>query len=120
MQVRSETVTTRTRLESPRVAALVAQAKQGDGEAFATLYRHYLPEVYGFVAARLAGREAAEDATQTIFIRALQSLETCRGEAAFPGCLFAIARNVVTDRSRAGRFRPEALDATFDSEDPAP
>jgi RNA polymerase sigma-70 factor (ECF subfamily) len=103
-----------------RVATLVAQAKRGDGEAFATLYRHYLPEVYGFVAARLADREVAEDATQTIFVRALQSLETCRDEAAFPGWLFAIARNVVTDRYRASRLRPEALDVNFDSEDSAP
>jgi RNA polymerase sigma-70 factor (ECF subfamily) len=103
-----------------RVAALVLEAKRGDGDAFAALYRHYLPEVYGFVAARLADREAAEDATQAIFLRALQSLESCRDEAAFPGWLFAIARNVVTDRYRANRFRPEALGVTFDSEDPTP
>ena len=119
-QVSGETATTAARLDSVHVAALVSQAKRGDGEAFATLYRHYLPEVYGFVAARLADREAAEDATQSIFFRALQSLETCRDEAAFPGWLFAIARNMVTDRYRATRFRPEALEMTFDAEDPTP
>jgi RNA polymerase sigma-70 factor (ECF subfamily) len=102
------------------VAALVSRAKGGDGDAFAALYRHYLPEVYGFVAARLSDREAAEDATQTIFFRALQSLESCREDAAFPGWLFSIARNIVTDRYRANRFRPEPLDGTLDSEDPNP
>jgi len=106
--------------DGARVSELVARAKRGDGDAFAQLYRRYLHEVYGFVAARLSDREAAEDATQTIFFRALQSIESCRDDAAFPGWLFAIARNVVTDTYRSRRFRPEALDATFDPEDPTP
>lgn len=101
------------------VADLVARAKQGDGEAFALLYRRYLDEVYGFVAARLSDRQAAEDATQTIFFRAMQSLPTCRDDAAFPGWLFAIARNVVIDAYRSHRFRPERWDDAFDPEDPA-
>jgi RNA polymerase sigma-70 factor (ECF subfamily) len=99
------------------VARLVARAKEGDGEAFALLYRRYLDEVYGFVTARISNREAAEDATQTIFFRAMQSLHTCRDDAAFPGWLFAIARNVVTDAYRAHRFRSEPWDDTLDPED---
>lgn len=106
--------------DAARVADLVARAKRGDGEAFAQLYRRYLNEVYGFVAARLSDRDAAEDATQAIFVRAMQSLDTCREDAAFPGWLFAIARNVVTDRYRAGRFRAETWDESFEPEDPAP
>lgn len=101
------------------IAALVARAKGDDGDAFAALYRHYLDDVYAFVAARLSGREAAEDATQAIFVRAMQSLHTCREDAAFPGWLFAIARNVVTDRYRAGRFRAEPWDASLDLVDAA-
>jgi len=106
-------------LAGQQIAALVARAKRGDGEAFAQLYRRYLDEVYGFVASRLSDREAAEDATQMIFFRALQSLESCREDAAFPGWLFAIARNVVTDRYRANRFRAGPLDDAFEPEDPA-
>jgi RNA polymerase sigma-70 factor, ECF subfamily len=101
------------------VAGLVARAKEGDGNAFAQLYRRYLDEVYGFVAARLSDRQAAEDATQTIFFRAMQSLHTCRDDAAFPGWLFAIARNVVTDTYRSHKFRPEAWAESLDPEDPA-
>jgi RNA polymerase sigma-70 factor (ECF subfamily) len=100
------------------VAQLVARAKRGDGDAFAQLYRRYLDDVYAFVAARLADRQAAEDATQTIFFRAMQSLSTCRDDAAFPGWLFAIARNVVTDTYRSHRFRPESWDDALDPEDP--
>ena len=100
------------------VAQLVARAKQGDGEAFALLYRRYLDEVYGFVAARLSDRQAAEDATQTIFFRAMQSLPSCRDDAAFPGWLFAIARNVVTDAYRSHKIRSEPWDDALDPEDP--
>ena len=107
------------RLDSAIVAALVARAKRGDGEAFGELYDRYVEEVYGFVAVRLSAREAAEDMTQAIFVRALQSLASCREDAAFPGWLFAIARNMITDHYRSGRFRPEALADTFETEDPA-
>jgi RNA polymerase sigma-70 factor (ECF subfamily) len=117
--VSNEAVTTGDRLPSPVVADLVVRAKSGDGEAFGQLYDHYIGEVYAFVAARLANREAAEDVTQTIFVRALQSLASCRDDAAFAGWLFAIARNIITDTYRGNRFRPEAWNETLDSEDPA-
>ena len=84
-------------------ARLVASAKRGDAEAFALLYRRYLDRVYDFVAVRLDGVEAAQDATQTIFLRALGALHQCRDEEHFAGWLFAIARNVVVDTYRSPR-----------------
>ena len=51
-------------------------------------------------------------------MRALHALASCREDAAFPGWLFAIARNMLTDSYRAGRFRPDALDETVEFEDP--
>jgi RNA polymerase sigma-70 factor (ECF subfamily) len=90
-------------------AELVARAKRGDGQAFALLYRRYLDQVYDYAAARLEGREAAEDATQTIFLRAVASITTCRDGTVFAGWLFAIARNVVTDAHRSRRYRMDPL-----------
>jgi RNA polymerase sigma-70 factor (ECF subfamily) len=84
-------------------ARLVASAKRGDADAFALLYRRYLDRVYDFVAHRLEGDEAAQDATQTIFLRALSALHQCRDEEHFAGWLFAIARNVVIDTYRSSR-----------------
>jgi RNA polymerase sigma factor (sigma-70 family) len=84
-------------------ARLVASAKRGDAEAFALLYRRYLDRVYDFVAVRLDGVETAQDATQTIFLRAMSALHQCRDEEHFAGWLFAIARNVVIDTYRAPR-----------------
>jgi RNA polymerase sigma-70 factor (ECF subfamily) len=81
-------------------AVLVAQARQGDTQAFALLYRRYVGKVYEFSHYRLGSREAAEDATQTTFLRAYGSLKSCRDGERFAGWLFAIARNVVNDSWR--------------------
>ena len=92
------------------IADLVARAKTGDSDAYARLYRRYLDDIYLFAVTRLTDRDAAEDATQAIFFRAFASLAQCRDNAAFPGWLFAIARNVVADRFRARRFDSAPLE----------
>jgi RNA polymerase sigma-70 factor (ECF subfamily) len=117
--IRSAAVTSDDRLAGAIVGDLVARAKEGDGEAFGQLFDHYVGEVYAFVAVRLSDRQTAEDVTQTIFMRALQSLALCRDDAAFAGWLFAIARNIVTDTYRANRFHPETWDETPELEDMA-
>ncbi len=98
-------------------AELVAQARQGDPRAFALLYHRYLDQVYDYCRHRLPSREAAEDATQTIFVKALGSIRTCRDGDLFAGWLFAIARNVVTDAWRSGRVTNVAIDDRFDIAD---
>jgi RNA polymerase sigma-70 factor (ECF subfamily) len=85
--------------------ALVGRARFGDADAFATLYRRYLPRIYDFVYRRVDSRESAEDLTQTIFLRALDSLDSCRDDDQFRAWLFAIARNAVYDTWRS-RHRP--------------
>ncbi|MCC6944846.1 MAG: sigma-70 family RNA polymerase sigma factor [Thermomicrobiales bacterium] len=91
-------------------ASLVTQATRGDAQAFALLYRRYLNQVYAFAASRLDSRETAEDVTQTIFLKALGSLHTCRQPELFAGWLFAIARNVVIDAQRTNRVVITTID----------
>jgi RNA polymerase sigma-70 factor (ECF subfamily) len=100
-------------------AELVAQARQGDPRAFALLYRRYLNQVYDYCRHRLGSREAAEDATHTIFVKALSSIRSCRDGDLFAGWLFAIAHNVITDTYRAGRGTAVDLDALPELPDPA-
>lgn len=99
-------------------AALVKRAQHGDAQAFALLYRRYLDQVYDFCARRLESREAAEDATQTIFLKAVASLPQCRDGDRFAGWLFGIARNVITDSYRAKRYATQPLDLASGFEDP--
>jgi RNA polymerase sigma-70 factor, ECF subfamily len=100
---------TATTLSEHEGADLVAQAKTGNREAFTSLYRRHVDEVFRFALVRLQDREAAEDATQTTFVRALAALPTCRENAAFVGWLFAIARSVVIDALRARRYVADPL-----------
>ena len=99
-------------------AELVARAQQGDPQAFALLYRRYLDQVYDFCSRRLESREATEDATQTIFLKAVASLPQCRDGNRFAGWLFAIARSVVTDSYRTRRYTTQPLDTAPEFEDP--
>src|SRR5215218_5808826 len=91
------------------LTTLVARAKRGDREAYTQLYRRYLNDVYRFTLARLGDREAAEDAVQSIFVRALTALPSCHENAAFVGWLFVIARNVVTDQLRTRQHQTDPI-----------
>ena len=103
-------------------AALAAQARH-DPQAFARLYRRYLDPVYRYCYHRLGRREAAEDATSQVFLRALAALPQYRAERPFRSWLFAIAHNVVVDHYRGQREeRPldvaaEVLDVARSPED---
>jgi RNA polymerase sigma-70 factor (ECF subfamily) len=107
---------------SDEQVALVLRARGGDQAAFTILYHRYVGDVYRFAMARLGTREAAEDATQAIFLRALVALPACREPAAFVGWLFAIARSVVTDQLRARRRQTDAIpeDSAWTDAGPSP
>lgn len=92
-----------------------------DPAAFAPLYRLYFDPIYRYCLRSLGDREAAADATQEVFARALAALP--RTEiGAFRPWLFAIAHNSLTDRQRQRARRP-VLTPLADAEeraDPAP
>jgi RNA polymerase sigma-70 factor, ECF subfamily len=92
------------------VGLLVSRVRNGDIAAFAQLYRLHINRVYAFTARRLSGREAAEEATQEIFTRALAGIGRCRDEAAFPGWLFGIAHHVVTEQYKVARHAASPMD----------
>lgn len=99
-------------------ADLVVRAK-GDPRAFADLYRRYIDAIFRYCAHRLGDRQAAEDATSEIFIKAFTGIRTCRDDRSFRSWLFAIAHNVVTDSYRARRS-DEPIETAAEILDPAP
>lgn len=89
----------------PDDAALVAAAL-ANPHRFVALYERYLHAVYRYCYVRLNCRDAAEDATSEVFIKAFAALQGYRG-GRFPAWLFRIARNVVYDAyRRSGRREP--------------
>jgi len=80
----------------------LATAARADVRAFSPLYARYAVPIYRYCAVRLPSREAAEDATSEIFLRALAGLGSYRG-GRFVAWLFQIARSVVADTYRRTR-----------------
>lgn len=92
----------------------LATAARADPQAFAALYERYLGSVYRYCYVRLGSREAAQDATGDVFLKALAGLSGYRG-GRFAAWIFRIARNAVTDRHRRGR-PTEPIEAARDLE----
>ncbi len=82
---------------------LVAAA-QADPALFAALYRRYLTRVYRYARARVPTDEDAADATQQVFLQALDALPSYRARGVpFSAWLFRIARNATIDAHRRRR-----------------
>ncbi len=96
------------------------EAAQRDPQAFETLYRKYVAQVYNFALYELRDRHAAEDLTAQVFLRALAALPTFREEQISPASsfrvwLFQIARNALANERRRVRRHPvTALDDAFE------
>lgn len=75
---------------------------QDDRAAFVALYRRYADSIYRYCWRRVETREAAEDFTAQVFLKALAALPNFRA-GSFRAWLFAIAHNVLTDGYRTRR-----------------
>ncbi len=73
---------------------------------FETWYVEHRSAVYRYVRFRVATREAAEDVTSVVFMKALRSFDRYDGRKASPRTwLLRIARNAVTDHLRSLKRR---------------
>jgi len=88
--------------------ALVQRAQGGDAEAFGLLYDRYVDQVYRYIAYRVASTQVAEDLTSETFLRALRRIESFTWQGRDVGAWFVtIARNLVADHYKSGRYRLE-------------
>ncbi len=70
---------------------LVAAALAGDPDSLDALYRAYSPRVYHYGLQRLRNHDDAEDLTQEVFIRVIQSLPSYQGRSRLLTWIFGIA-----------------------------
>lgn len=91
--------------------SLARKSQDGDRAAFGKLYECFAKRIYAYVYYRTYHRESAEDVTGTVFLKALEKLQTFRPEeGGFQAWLYGIARNALTDHYRQ-RARSVSLDA---------
>src|SRR5688572_32774824 len=80
---------------------LVAEARDGDPEAFAAIFDRFHEPVYRFIVSRIHRPTDAEDLTQLVFVKALEALPRYESRGVpFGGWLFRLARNTVIDDVR--------------------
>ena len=91
---------------------LVERARAGEAAALDTLVSRHHAAVYEVTYRVLGDPDAAADAAQDAFVKALGALDGFRGEASFKTWLLTIAANVARSAGRkTTRRREVALDA---------
>jgi RNA polymerase sigma-70 factor, ECF subfamily len=95
--------------------AYVQATLRGDLHAFEALVERHR-DVVVRVAARIAGRDEAEDVSQDAFLRAFHRLGRFRADASFRAWLLQITHNAAIDH--ISRRRPEPVETAETPEDP--
>jgi RNA polymerase sigma-70 factor (ECF subfamily) len=91
-------------------AALWAQARGGDAEAFGEIYARHARAVHGFCLWRTADPQAAEDAAATVFLEAWRRRDRLHLQTdSAAALLLGIANNVVRGHWRTSRRHGKAL-----------
>lgn len=93
---------------------LVQRCLDGDASAWDTLAKTYWRRVFNIAYKFVARYEEAEDLTQEIFVKLLQSLPTYDRRASFETWLTRISRNLCIDHYRRRRRESEKITAEID------
>jgi RNA polymerase sigma-70 factor (ECF subfamily) len=81
------------------------QCREGDPLAIERLVQTHQTEVYRLALSILDDPDEAEDAVQEVFVSALRSLDSFRGDASLKTWLFRIAINLCRSRYRRDQSR---------------
>src|SRR5512138_2567965 len=92
---------------------LIKQFKDGNSNAFNELYQRHLPGVYKRVR-YMVPEQDVEDTTQEVFIAALKSLHSFRGEAQFGTWLRTLTNHKIAEYYRKSNRKREAPKVSFD------
>lgn len=85
---------------------LVERARAGERQAVAAIYQEHFDRVYRYIALRVGDRMEAEDLTQQVFLKAMESLASFRWRGSpLIAWLFRIAHNVVINHLRRAAKR---------------
>ena len=96
---------------------LVRRAKEGDPEAFASLFNAHKTKIYSLCLRMTSNTAEAEDLTQDAFLQAFRKLATFRGDSALSTWLYRVAVNTVLMHMRKKGLRVMSLDQPLEEPD---
>ena len=86
----------------------LAQAGEGNSEAFGVLYERYVGRIYNYIYYRTGNQADAEDLTARVFFRAMHHIKNYQDRGLpFSAWLYRIAHNLVANWHRDNSRRPE-------------
>ena len=83
----------------------LAQCREGDSLAIERLVQTHQQDVYRLALSILDDPDEADDATQEVFVAALRSLDSFRGDSSLKTWLFSITINLCRSRLQRGKSR---------------
>src|SRR5438105_8800101 len=86
---------------------LMSIVQAGDFSPASEIYDRYSSRIYNFTYRFLRNSEAAEDATQEVFVKMLKHANQFNGEAKLSTWLFSIAANWCRDYLRKADNKPK-------------
>jgi RNA polymerase sigma-70 factor (ECF subfamily) len=106
--------------EDDDTARLVTRIQAGESDGFADLYLRYFDRVYGYMRSVFKQTHDAEDATQEVFVKALEALPNYeRRRQPFRAWLFTIARNhAINHLQKLGRIEAAGLGDELPRDEP--
>ncbi len=107
-------------MDLERERELVERAKSST-EAFAELYDHYYPRLFGYVLRRTASVEIAQDVTSEVVFKAMKNLRQFHWRGLpFSSWLYRIATNEIANyysKTKQERFSLEAVSDSISIDD---
>lgn len=97
---------------SPDLEQLIQRTRDGDVQAFHSLYDLYVGKVLNFAYRLTGSRETAEEVAQETFISVFKNVSSLKDPARFEPWLFMITRNYVYQAYRKRRVPMVSTDET--------
>lgn len=112
MSASKERVTT-TEMKSLSDQELMRLIQAGDFSPASEVFERYSPRIYNFAFRFLKNQEAAEDATQEVFVKMLKYANQFHGDAKLSTWLFSITANLCRDHLRKSDNKPKESEETL-------
>lgn len=87
-------------------SALITQAAQGSGKAFALLVERYMDVAYGLSLRYMGTQTDAEDTTQEAFVKVWKNLKTYNPKLSFKNWILEITKNTCLDQLKKKQVIP--------------